>query len=138
MSVPEDVAPYTVLLFDGECNLCNGAVDFVIRRDRDRYFRYASLQSETGKRLRKPFDPETAATDSVMLLENGKLYVRSTAALRIARHLGAAWPLTAVFYLIPWALRDRLYDVVAANRYRWFGKRDTCRLPGPEERDLFL
>jgi predicted DCC family thiol-disulfide oxidoreductase YuxK len=127
-----------VILFDGECNLCNGAVDFVVQRDRHRHFRYASLQSDIGIRLLEKHGLDAGKLDTIVLIHGGNVYVRSTAALNIAQKLGKAWPLSGIFFLVPRFIRDYVYDWVAKNRYRWFGKRDTCRMPSPEERALFL
>jgi predicted DCC family thiol-disulfide oxidoreductase YuxK len=126
-----------ILLFDGLCNLCNGSVDFVIRRDKMRKFRFAALQSPAGMRLRESvFIP--AQVDSLVLLEGGVAYVRSSAALRIARSLAMPWSLLWVLILVPRAIRDAVYEWVARNRYAWFGRRDTCRLPTEEERSRFM
>ncbi len=134
-SPPTDPA---ILYFDGVCTLCNGAVDFIIRRDRARRFRYASLQSEAGRRMMESQGMDPSVLDTLILWEAGRMHTKSSAALRIARHLGGAWPLLGVFRLVPRFLRDPLYDWVARNRYRWFGRKESCRLPTPEERELFL
>ncbi len=124
-----------IILFDGVCNLCNGAVTFIIDRDPNGYFAFAPLQSETGRELL-----EGAKTDleSIVLIENGERYSQSTAALRVARRLRNPWPLLYGFIVVPKALRDGVYDWIAANRYRWFGKIESCRLPTPELRERFL
>jgi predicted DCC family thiol-disulfide oxidoreductase YuxK len=127
-----------VVLFDGVCNLCNGFVQFVIERDPDAYFSFASLQSEAAARLLSAHGYEGATLDSVVLLENGRLYSRSDAALRVARHLGRGWPLLGGFRVVPRFVRDRVYDWIAANRYQWFGRRDECMIPTPELRARFL
>ena len=128
-----------VVLFDGVCNLCNGAVNFIIDRDPSVRFRFAALQSSQAEALLAPLgrvpepDPQ-----SFILVEEGRVYERSTAALRIARRLPGAWRLLYAFIVVPAPLRDVAYRFIARNRYRWFGKADTCRMPTPELRKRFL
>lgn len=136
MPVP---APETALvLFDGVCNFCQGSVQFILLRDPKGRFRFASLQSDEGRRRLAEHGLPTESLTSLVLIEGGKAYRRSTAALRIARHLSGAWPLAAAFLIIPRPLRDLVYDFIARNRYRWFGKTETCMLPRPEWRERFL
>lgn len=123
-----------VVLFDGVCNLCNGAVRFIIARDPQARFRFASLQSDVGRCLLK----DDGLPETIVLLEEGKMYSKSTAALRIARGLRFPWPLLYAFMIVPRPLRDLVYDWVARHRYRWFGKLDTCLLPTPALRNRFL
>lgn len=132
------MATAPTILFDGVCNLCNGSVQFILKRDPEARFRFASLQSESGRRLvaENGLDPDVLS--SVILLEDGKVYRESAAALRIARHMSGAWKLLRVFVLIPRPIRDALYRMIARNRYRWFGKSETCWLPTPELRARFL
>lgn len=130
--------PDHLLLFDGVCTLCNSSVDFVIQRDSHRRFRFASLQSEVGQQVLREHGLSQTELDSVLYLQNGVLHTKSGAALRIAAQLNGFWPVFAVFLLIPPFLRDWVYAWVARNRYAWFGKRETCRVPTPEERSLFL
>ena len=129
---------HPIIIFDGVCHLCNSSVDFVMRRDKQRQFRYTANQMEAGQTILRAhgLDPEQIHT--VYLQENGRLYSKSTAALRIARRLGFPWSLAWVFMIIPAFLRNIVYDFIARNRYKWFGKKETCRLPTPEERALFL
>jgi predicted DCC family thiol-disulfide oxidoreductase YuxK len=127
-----------VIIFDGVCNLCNASVDFVIRRDRRGQFLFASNQSEAGRALLSRFGVAPGDVQSVYLVEGDRIASRSTAALRTARRLGLPWSLAAAFLAIPRPLRDVVYDFIARNRYRWFGKKETCRLPTPEERARFL
>ena len=127
-----------VVLFDGVCNLCNGSVRFVIERDPHKHFQFAPLQSETATTLIAGTADPLAMPDSIVLVDEGRLYVRSTAALRIARRLRFPWPLLRVFMAVPRPLRDWVYDVIARHRYGWFGKRDTCMVPTKEIRDRFL
>jgi predicted DCC family thiol-disulfide oxidoreductase YuxK len=127
-----------VVLFDGVCNLCNGSVRFVIERDPHKHFQFAPLQSETATTLIGGTANPLAMPDSIVLVDDGRFYVRSTAALRIARRLRFPWPLLWVFMAVPRPLRDWVYDVIARHRYGWFGKRDTCMVPTKEIRDRFL
>lgn len=127
-----------IVFFDGVCNLCNGTVDFLVSRDRKHQLRYASLQSEIGQRMLTVFGLPTTEFGSFIFLDQGRLHMRSAGAIRVAMRLGGLWTLMGVFLVVPPVLRDAVYDWVARNRYRWFGKRDTCRLPTPEERILFL
>lgn len=132
------MAEPAIIIFDGVCNLCNKSVDFVIRRDKKRIFRYAANQSEAGAAILRQHGVEEGEQQTVYLLQNGKLYRRSTAALRIARRLPFPWFLGWTWMIFPRFLRDWVYKWIARNRYKWFGKKDTCRLPTPEERSLFL
>jgi len=127
-----------ILFFDGVCNLCNRFVNFVLDADSDAYFLLGALQSDEARPYLEAFGVNPEALDSVVLIENGRLYTHSTAALRVCRRLDAPWPLLYAFIVVPRPLRDRVYDVIAANRYEWFGKRDECRLPTPEVRARFL
>jgi predicted DCC family thiol-disulfide oxidoreductase YuxK len=126
-----------LILFDGHCNLCNGAVQFVIKRDRKDKFRFAALSWEVGETLHKTF-PELAHADSIVLYDGHGISICSSAALRIAGHLGALWPMMAIFWVVPRPLRDAVYNWIARNRYRWFGKKDTCMLPSAELKNKFL
>ncbi len=128
----------SIVIFDGVCNLCNKSVDFPIRRDKRRRFKYAANQSEAGRKILLEHKVPENEHETVFLLENGKLYMRSTAALRIARRLPFPYFLAWPWVLTPRFLRDPIYNWIAKNRYRWWGQRDTCRLPSPEERALFL
>ncbi len=127
-----------VIVFDGVCNLCNGFVDFIVRRDPDGIFQFASNQSEAGEEILSQAGLTDFEADTIVLVQGGTAYVRSTAVLRIAGQLGLPWKLLRVFVLVPAPVRDFVYRLVAKNRYRMFGKRDTCRIPTPEERSRFL
>jgi predicted DCC family thiol-disulfide oxidoreductase YuxK len=129
---------HPILLFDGVCNLCNGSVQFIIRRDPEARFRFASLQSEAGQRYLDELRIDRQALDSLILIEGDRWSKESDAVLRIVRLLGGPWKALAVFRLFPRPLRDRLYRLIARNRYRWFGKRESCWLPTPELRSRFL
>jgi len=130
--------PERILLFDGVCNLCNAAVGFILERDRRRRFRFASLQSEAGRRLLERHDLDADELSSLVLVEEGRAHVKSAGALRLARGLGLPWSLLYVFILLPRPLRDALYSLVARNRYRWFGRREACMMPTPERLERFL
>lgn len=128
-----------IVLFDGVCNLCNRSVQFVIRHDRGDRFRFASLQGETGRKLLAERGIDTATTDSIILIDPGvAFYIKSDAALELARHLSGYRWLPFLLGWLPRALRDAAYDLVARNRYRWFGKQEQCMVPSPELRARFL
>jgi len=129
---------HPLILFDGVCNLCHGSVQFIIKRDPKRVFRFASLQSELGQSFLKEANLPSIELQTLLLVENGKIYKRSSAALRIARRLKGLWKLCFGLIIIPLFLRNILYNWVARNRYRWFGKKETCWMPTPEIKELFL
>ena len=129
--------PATVL-FDGVCNLCNGAVNFIIDHDRRQRFRFASLQSPAGQELLTRHALPSAYLQSLVLLEDGKVSTKSTAALKIARRLDGGWPFCYVFILLPTPIRDFFYDIVARSRYQWFGRSEACRYPTKAEQARFL
>lgn len=126
-----------VILFDGVCNLCNSSINFVIDRDKQHRFKFASLQSQLGEEVARSFKGNTSL-DSIILYQEGKILHKSDAVLEVARHLGALWPLLYVFKILPVGFRDWVYGIIAKNRYRWFGKSESCRIPTPELRDRFL
>ena len=120
------------ILYDGYCNLCSGSVQWVLRNDPGRRFSYIPLQDDRARKLLEglpDLSPEKKGIDSVVLVKGGRAYFRSAAALRIASRLRFPWPLLSVFFVVPPPLRDWVYDLVARNRKRWFGERDTCYLP---------
>ncbi|MDY8135794.1 thiol-disulfide oxidoreductase DCC family protein [Aquimarina sp. 2201CG5-10] len=128
-----------VILFDGVCNLCNNAVNFIIKHDKKDSFRYASLQSKIGKQLIAEGNIDTSRLDSILLITPKKGYFhKSTAALHIARQLSGGYPLLFVFLVLPKFIRDRIYDTIAKNRYKWFGKKESCMIPTPELKNLFI
>jgi predicted DCC family thiol-disulfide oxidoreductase YuxK len=127
-----------IILFDGVCNLCNGAVTFVIKRDPKDRFRFAALQSEIGEELVQKHGLKDKGLDSIVLIEGEKAFVKSSAALRIARKLSGGWPLLYVFNILPRFIRDPFYDLIARNRYSWYGKRESCMIPTPELRAKFI
>ncbi|OMP68413.1 thiol-disulfide oxidoreductase DCC family protein [Domibacillus epiphyticus] len=128
----------SIVLFDGECNFCDSSVQFIIKRDSKGYFHFASLQSDVGRKLIKEYNV-SEDVDSIMLVENGKAYFKSAAALRISRHLAGGWKLFYALMVVPSPIRNLLYDFIARNRYKWFGKKeDHCMLPSPDVRKRFL
>jgi predicted DCC family thiol-disulfide oxidoreductase YuxK len=128
----------SILLFDGVCNLCSGAVQFVIRHDPEGRFRFAALQSETGRRLLERHGLPADALDTFVLIAGGRCYTRSDTALELVRRLDAPWRWLRVLRIVPRAIRDRAYGVVVRNRYRWFGRRESCLVPTPELTQRFL
>ena len=127
-----------IVLFDGVCNFCNSSVQFIIKRDPAAHFLFTSLQSEKGMELIKQYAIPTDI-DGVVLIENGKVFTKSSAALHIAKKLDGLWHLFFVFIVVPSKIRDIFYDYFAKNRYKWFGKKeDACMLPPPEMRKRFI
>ncbi len=128
-----------IILFDGVCNLCNNAINFVIKHDKNDVFRYASLQSEVGEKLISERNIDIAKIDSILLIEPQVAYYhKSTAALHIAKQLSGIYPLLSVLFIIPRFLRDWIYDIIAKNRYKWFGRKESCMIPTPELKALFI
>ena len=134
----EPVAGHAIVLFDGVCNVCSSSVNFVIKRDAKRYFLFAPLQSPAGRAWQERLGLDAESLDTTVLIEDGRAYLRSAAALRIARKLGGLYPLFYAFIVIPPFLRDFAYDWFARRRYRWFGRRDACMTPTQDVRDRFL
>jgi predicted DCC family thiol-disulfide oxidoreductase YuxK len=127
-----------ILLFDGICNLCNRMVRFIIKRDSNGKFKFASLQSEVGRQWLMRFDISGNELESFILIQGDKYYIKSTAALRMLRELGGIWKIVYIFIWFPRPLRDIFYDVVAKSRYKIFGKRDACMVPTPDLQARFL
>lgn len=137
----EDYANMThkpIILFDGVCNLCNRSVQFVIRHDVEGRFMFASLQSETGQELLKRYQLPATEFNSFILIQDDKIYTRSDGALQVTRQLNGGWKFLYGFIIVPHFIRDRVYDWVSRNRYRWFGKREVCMVPSPELKGRFL
>lgn len=126
-----------IILFDGVCNLCNRSVQFIIKRDPKAHFKFASIQSETGQRVVKQYGISNEI-DSLIFIENEQVYIKSSAALRISRKLDGYWRLLTILIILPPFFRDFLYDIVAKNRYKWFGKKESCLLPTIETKKRFL
>ena len=127
-----------IILFDGVCNFCNGSVNFIIERDEKNYIKFAPLQSEIGQKLLDEHGIDKTETDSVVLVENGKAFTHSTAALKVAQKLDGAWSWFYLFIIIPKPIRDFFYKTFAKYRYKLFGKTDACMMPTPEIRARFL
>ncbi len=127
-----------VILFDGVCNLCNAAVQYVIRHDPKGLFRFASLQGETGQQLLAKYALKQADFDSFVLIDQNTAFTKSTAAIRAARQLSGIAKILGGFIFVPTFIRDGIYDWIAKNRYRWFGKKETCMIPTPELENRFL
>jgi len=120
-----------VILFDGFCNLCNGTVNFLIKKDRKKQFRFIPLQSEKGKSLIQKFQIPLE-TDSVILIKFNTVFFESDAAIEIASMLNYPWKMGVIARFIPKKIRNNLYQLIARNRYRWFGKRESCRVQNLE------
>jgi predicted DCC family thiol-disulfide oxidoreductase YuxK len=127
-----------IILFDGICNFCNSSVNFIIKRDKKNYFLFSSLQSVYSQNFLTKNNFPKNNFDSIILIENNKLYQKSTAALKIAKQLKGLWKLSYVFIIIPPFIRDFFYDSIAKNRYKWFGKKDVCMIPDEKIKRKFL
>lgn len=126
-----------VILFDGVCNLCNSSVQFVIKHDPKRQFRFASIQGDYGQQVLKLFHLPPDSLNSFILLKDNQIYTHSTGALKVAKQLSGAWPLLYAFIIIPAFIRNAVYQFIANNRYKWFGKKESCAIPSPELKSLF-
>ena len=128
-----------IVLFDGECNFCDASVQFIIKRDPNEIFKFASLQSAVGIKLLKEYKvPEEIDSLVLIVTDQRQYYIKSSAALTIAKNLSGLWNWMYIFKLVPVPIRDRVYEFIARNRIKWFGKKDHCRLPSPEIRKRFL
>jgi predicted DCC family thiol-disulfide oxidoreductase YuxK len=126
-----------IILFDGVCNFCDSSVQFIIKRDPKGYYKFAPLQGETGRKLLKEFGL-TENLESIVYIEDNQFYKKSNAALNICKNLEGAWRLFVLLKILPTPIRDYFYDIIAKNRYKWFGKKDSCMIPSPEIRSRFL
>jgi predicted DCC family thiol-disulfide oxidoreductase YuxK len=126
-----------IILFDGICNLCNSSVRFIIKRDPVGNFKFSSLQSKVGKKLLEKYRVRNDI-NSFILLENNHVYTKSSAALRVCMRLNSIWKIFIVFIIIPKPIRDYIYDFIANNRYKWFGKSDHCIIPSPDDKERFF
>lgn len=127
-----------IVLFDGVCNFCNNSVRFIIERDSGKQFRFASLQSSYAVDLLEKYGEVPHKLNTIVLIQNGKIYKKSSAALQIAQQLDGLWPVMAVFKIVPPFIRNAVYDFIASQRYRWFGKLDSCPVPPPGIQDRFI
>lgn len=130
-------ASEAIILFDGVCNLCSGSVQFIIKRDPQGYFKFASLQSDYGQQQLQKNNLQQSSFNSIILLSGNKVHQRSDAALEIAKKLTDAWPLFYGFKILPRFLRDSVYNLISRNRYKLFGKKDACWIPTPELKSRF-
>ena len=128
----------SILLFDGICNLCNTSVQFILKRDQKEQFLFASLQSDAAEKLLLQYKEKKIGMDSIVLIEDGKVYQKSAAVLKICKHLNWPWRIFLVGGYLPKSLTDKLYDLIAKNRYRWFGKKDSCTMMMPEYKNRFI
>jgi predicted DCC family thiol-disulfide oxidoreductase YuxK len=129
---------HKVILFDGVCNLCNDSVKLIIKHDKNDVFRFTALQSAIGIAMVADHGIDTTKTDSILLIDQNKIYAKSTAALKVARHMSGGYPLLYGFMIVPNFIRNWVYDIIAKNRYRWFGRKDSCMIPTPELKKKFL
>lgn len=126
-----------IIFFDGVCKLCNSSVNFILKRDKHNIFKYSHLQSKYCHNQLIDYGI-SISMNTILFLEDGRLYEKSTAALRIVRKLGGIWPIFYVFIIIPKFIRDSIYNLIARYRYKWFGKTENCRVPSPEIKDRFI
>lgn len=127
-----------LILFDGVCNLCNGSVQFIIKHDKENQFLFSSLQSEAAQVYLQKFNLSQNTFNSFILIEGDKVYMRSSGALRVLKHLGSGWKLLYAFIIVPKFIRDGVYNFISKNRYKWFGKKDACWIPTTELKSKFL
>lgn len=126
-----------VIFFDGVCNLCNASVQFIIEHDKRKYFQFTALQGNYAKAIVPELEANANQLNSILLLEGGKIYQKSTAALKIAKKLSGFWPFIYGFIVIPKFIRDWVYDLIAKNRYKWWGRQESCWVPTPELKSRF-
>ncbi|MES2429810.1 MAG: thiol-disulfide oxidoreductase DCC family protein [Bacteroidota bacterium] len=127
-----------IILFDGVCNFCNSAVNFTLKRDKNKTIRFAPLQSDAGQQLLNQYNLPKEDMRSFVFIDNGKAYTQSTAAIKVCTYLRGLWPMSKAFLIVPKFIRDGLYNWIAKNRYKWFGKQETCMIPTPDIRSRFL
>ncbi len=127
-----------IILFDGVCVFCNFWVDFIIKRDKNKVFKFALLQSNTGKNLVEKFSIGTKTADSIIMIEENRCFIKSTAVLRIVKDLNGLWQVLYILRFIPPFFRDSIYDFIAENRYKLFGRRSKCRVPSQNEKNRFI
>lgn len=129
---------HPIILFDGVCNFCDGAVNFTLKRNTSANILFAPLQSSAGQKLLQQYNLATDSMESFVFIENKKTYQRSTAALKVCRHLRGLWPMCYGLIIVPKFIRDGIYNWIAKNRYKWFGKKESCMIPTPEVKARFL
>ena len=128
----------TIILFDGVCNLCNGAVQFLLKRDVNEQFLFASLQSDAAKNILLQYKVKKIKMDSIVFIEDDQLYQKSTAVLKICRYLNWPWTMISFAGILPLRFRDKIYDLIAKHRYTWFGRKETCTLMIPKYKNRFI
>jgi predicted DCC family thiol-disulfide oxidoreductase YuxK len=131
------MAEQPIIFFDGVCNLCNASVQFVIEHDKKDQFKFTALQGDYAKEFLPKFNVDPQGLNTILLLQERKLYSKSSAALRIAKKLNGLIPLLSVFLIVPKFIRDWFYDIIAKNRYKWWGKEESCWVPTPELKSKF-
>lgn len=129
---------HKIILFDGVCNLCNSSINFIIKKDPKNVFKFTALQSEIGQQYIETFNIDPSKTDSIILIDGDKHYIKSSAALTIAKSLKGGYPLLYGFMVVPRFIRNWVYDYIAKNRYQWYGKKESCMIPTPELKSKFL
>jgi predicted DCC family thiol-disulfide oxidoreductase YuxK len=127
-----------IILFDGVCNLCSGSVQFVLKHDKQKQFRFAALQSTAGQALLKKYNLNQTIFNSFVLIKDGKLYLKSTAALVVAKELSGPIKILYAFIIVPAFIRNAIYNIIAKNRYKWFGKQASCMIPSADIQSRFL
>ncbi len=130
--------PHPIILFDGVCNFCNSSINFIISQDKKKVFRFATLQSAAGKEFLKKYNLPQDYLESFILIDEGKIYKSSTAGLKLYNKLPWYWKWLQVFWIVPKVLRDAVYNVIARNRYKWFGKKEECMIPNEDVKNRFI
>lgn len=130
--------PDNIILFDGVCNFCNSSINKIIEHDKKNRYKFAPLQSEIGKKILQKYSIDTSKTDSIILIENGNVFIKSTASLKVSKHLSGLYPLAYGLFIFPAFIRDIVYDFIARNRYKWWGKKETCMIPSEEIKAKFI
>lgn len=133
-----EIKSYKIILFDGVCNFCNYWVNFAIKRDRKKKLKFTTLQGETAKQLLQKFHINPISINSVVFIDKDKAYTQSSAAIRICKYLNGGWKLFYGFMIFPKFIRDFFYNIIARNRYKWYGKKESCMVPTPEVKERFL
>lgn len=127
-----------IVFFDGICNLCNGTIQFLLKRDKTEQFVFASLQSDAAKNILLQYNVKKIKMNSILLIEDGQVYDKSTAVLKICKHLNWPWNMMSVAKVLPLSFRDKIYDYIARHRYKWFGMKNTCTMMLPEYKNRFI
>lgn len=134
----KNIPQQPLLFFDGVCNLCNSSVQTIIKKDTQQKFKFASIQSDAAKEILLQFDNFNSDIDSIILLNKGEFYYKSSAVIRVCKILGGLYYFLFIFWIVPKPIRDYIYDYVAKNRYKWYSKRESCMLPSTKLKDRFL